>query len=99
MLSELFVSKIIRGEIELVLLIGEQNALTDPELVAQKLVQVLNLFKCSLLFVQLTNSGQLEIVLELLGTVNLVLIGGHNHLSCRLKSYLLRLMSFLTSFS
>ena len=64
----------------MVLLIWEQNALTDPELVTQKLVHILNLIKCGLLFVQLTNSGQLEIVLELLGTVNLVLIGGHNHL-------------------
>ena len=55
LLPELLVSKIIRGEIELVLLVWEQNALTNPELVAQKLVHVLNLIKCGLLLVQLTN--------------------------------------------
>ena len=44
LLPELFVSKIIRREIELVLLVWEQNTLADPEFVAKKLVHLLYLF-------------------------------------------------------
>ena len=99
LLPELLILQVFRGEIQLVLLIWEQNTLTDPELVAQQLVHILNLFKCGLLFVQLTNSRQLEIVPELLGPFILFSQDVTITLSWRLKSYQLRFRSLFTSFS